>query len=245
MKAWTNIIFLMLCLFIQGCDDSRITNKLSKSDGIDLTVKVPSGLVSLPLNVMYRSNDCKQDRINAKGEVYDVPGFKKIIPSPSSSRNDGALNYQIPIALSGVCNWAVSNVTVVLQVDNRNLGLVENIPSEIILSFDENPPQVSNGLSENITSDGVVHRVYYPILTRRYIGGNKTIVSLFDGNTNFTYNAKGLSKITYAPDFFESNVVERDSPRIHGGDFTIKYSDGTILKDGSIYPDIDKLNSIN
>lgn len=81
------------------------------------------------------------------------------------------------------------------------------------------------------------------MVTTRYINGFSRELSIYGLDNKFTYRMYNTNKIIYEANVYSNKLVFREVPKKQGENFSIKYPDGSIVVDDSIFPDLKKLQS--
>lgn len=239
MNKLINFSMLLLPVFLTGCDKDRSLDPPPNAEKIKFIVHISPGVTSLPLGIMYRSEICKKSRSDAKGERYEVPGYNYFeLPAKNTERR-GELVYNLYLDGGGECQWFLSNFTFKAKLVSE----LKSVSTDVIFTFHGQKAQVSNGMSEKIVGNKIIRREYFPMLTRKYISGYKEVMSLFYVGENFTYQVSDAKTITLNFILKNKMLIERDAPLKHGGDFIIKYPDGT-TSDKDTFPRKEKLESM-
>ncbi|CNL12492.1 Uncharacterised protein [Yersinia mollaretii] len=248
MKKLIKYSLLMVPVLLSGCEKDESLSPSLNGKSVAVAVKIPHEIDVLPLGVMYRSNKCLKKRSNANGESYDVPGFHFTEINLKQVENSDLFESQVPFDGGGNCQWQLSNVTIGIKYKSPSyfaMDIKENYANEIIFVFDENEAQRTNWIYEDVSGDKEIIRDYYPMITNRYINGFSRELSIYGLDSKFTYRMYNTNKIIYQANVHSNKLVFRDAPKKQGGDFSIKYPDGSIVVDDSIFPDLKKLQSIH
>ncbi|WP_145578423.1 hypothetical protein [Yersinia alsatica] len=246
MKKLIKYSLLMVPVLLSGCEkDERLSPPLN-GKSVSVTVKIPHEIDVLPLGVMYRSNKCFKKRSNSNGESYEVPGFHFTEINLKQIGDSDLFESQVPFDGGGNCQWQLSNVTIGIKYkvpSDFSVDIKENYTNEIIFVFDKNEAQRTNWNYENVSGDKKIIRDYYPMVTTRYINGFSRELSIYGLDNKFTYRMYNTNKIIYEANVYSNKLVFREAPKKQGENFSIKYPDGSIVVDDSIFPDLKKLQS--
>lgn len=248
-------------MILNGCATAtdKTLSPPSDTQWVNVEIKNPSPYTSpFPLEVVYLSDVCKKNYISGfDGKRVEEVNYNPIsIPLKQKSNSD---IYQAKIAMTGggACQWRLSEFNLGIEyIDAKHLGkgLVPGTAVGATIAFDDVASR--NGQFESVSGNNLkLAPKYFPMITRwskRKDSNKPDDVSLFGEGKAFIsqriYPKNDLNiMINYYPILDEKKTVEITFPYAkNNGDHTkIKYPDGSVVSDGSIYPDFEKVEKIN
>lgn len=248
MRAWKRGLLPIILVLIASCDRDRSLQPLADSKKIQFLLTLPPEAEPLPLEITYRSVVCKQRRINAKGGVYEIPGFKYLVLDMTERKN--SWEKEVALEGGGQCSWSLSNITVRFKYKYKykyilNDGVMENIPSKITFTLDDNSPPVSDGTFRIVNSKTAVSDDYYPVITT-YHNPMKKVFLLKVRSPYTYYKIQGVSIVRIIPRIHADNLTKVTQPATYGAGsyFKVEYSDGVIQFE-KFFPDFNKLETMH
>ncbi|MGO2307151.1 MAG: hypothetical protein ACTH5W_20895 [Providencia sp.] len=247
----TKIIAIVLLL--SGCSSQPLFyNEFSPpndSKQVTIEVDVPPNTNISPLNVMYRSYKCKVSRSVSEREYRDVPGFHRMEVLLSKQESTTLFTKGIPINGGGKCDWRLSNITMGLKF-NKNQPLSFNVSdfigTNLVLIFDNNPPQINGGRAIKVVGDLTISKYYFPWLDKG-VKGDKPTLRVFGGESYIYYNISNPQTILWQPKINNETYIITEYPeskRSVGIKTLIKYSDGSVSQGDSYDKKYKKLLSM-
>lgn len=248
MRILIKSTFLIIPVLLSGCEKNENLSPPENSESVSIAVKLPIDMDVLPLRVMYRSNVCHKKRSNANGERYEEPGYHLTELSLKQEGNSDIYTLPVPFEGGGWCHWKLSNVT--LDIKYKIAVFPDNIDhvvgTGIIIIFDDNSPQRDDGIYEEKIGDLIIEKNYFPWINENFLNGKSKDIWTFGEKLYFNYKVKNTYKILFKPLPNTKLITYSIGPKIKMKDnhtqFT--YPDGTVVTDGSSFPDYKKLQSL-
>ncbi|EPC7206939.1 hypothetical protein ACR2RQ_000152 [Cronobacter dublinensis] len=254
MYNQSKIILLSLVLFSSaGCSVSQAVNKTlsppADTKWVNFEVKNPSQYTKpIPLEVRYISHECMKKRISGfDGSVITEPSYNVIgIPMQQESRD----TWKAKVAMTGggTCKWTLSAVNLGIEyIDATHLGkdLVPGTAVGVSLAFDNDASR--NGQYTATFGDLNLSSKYYPYISEWNLGEKKKELSLLGKEGFLSISVYKLNEIKFSPVIDESKVVKYIGieKKIKGAHSKIEYPDGSVISDGTVFPDFDKIDKMN
>ncbi|HCT3534380.1 hypothetical protein ACOMFI_12865 [Enterobacter cloacae complex sp. YD70/O97D2] len=257
MSNQSKIILLSLMLFtVEGCSMSWTANKTLSpppdTKWVNVEVKNPSQYTRpFPLEVRYISYECKKKRISGfDGSVITEPS-DNVIKIPMQQESGDIWKAKVAMTGGGSCEWTLSAVNLGIEyIDATHLGkdLVPGTAVGVSLAFDNDSSR--NGKFYMVTGNNLkLAPNYYPLIhTNKRIQKNDAL-ELF-GKKDFiqkriVFNVNNDVVVIFSPKLDESKLVKMVAPVEYrvGAYYKIIYPDGTVVSDGSTYPDIRRMEN--
>ncbi|EHV2370005.1 hypothetical protein K0E15_004553, partial [Salmonella enterica] len=88
---------------------------------------------------------------------------------------------------------------------------------------------------------------YYPYIIRWRLIRNRNDLTLLGAQDFFLYHVVDVSNISFEPLIDEGKITQYIEPakKIKGVHSKIIYPDGSIVSDGTVFPDFDKIDKMN
>ena len=253
MHNKSKIILISLVLFsLTGCSISRPANKTLSpppdTKWINIEVKNPSSYTQpFPLRVRYISYECMKKRISGvDGAIITEPSYNAI-EIPMQQENGDIWKAKVAMSGGGSCKWSLSAVKLGIEyIDATHLGedLVLGTEVGVAVAFDNNASK--NGQYRFVHGDLNLSPKYYPYITDWNINRKLKDLSLFGKEDFLSYRLTNGNNILFEPSLDESKVIRYIEPekKIKGVYPKIIYPDGSIISDGTVFPDFDKLDKM-
>ncbi|EOA5502331.1 hypothetical protein ACH4P7_000800 [Enterobacter hormaechei] len=257
MSNQSKIILLSLMLFtVEGCSMSWTAHKTLSpppdTKWVNVEVKNPSQYTRpFPLEVRYISYECKKKRISGfDGSVITEPS-DNVIKIPMQQESGDIWKAKVAMTGGGSCEWTLSAVNLGIEyIDATHLGkdLVPGTAVGVSLAFDNDSSR--NGKFYMVTGNNLkLAPNYYPLIhTNKRIQKNDAL-ELF-GKKDFiqkriVFNVNNDVVVIFSPKLDESKLVKMVAPVEYrvGAYYKIIYPDGTVVSDGSTYPDIRRMEN--
>lgn len=255
MNALNRLATLSVLLPLTACSAAHFDRRIAPpadTPWVTLSVRVPQDVETLPMDVLYRSQTCKE-------VDYDGATESHTTLTPAHSAHDvslvqqGSSNvYQAKIALDGgnACHWSLSVIRMRMQFkpDSRLAVGKKSISSSISFVFDElgKDSTILAGSPKDVYGDQTIKTTYFP---RVFIGhiANETSLELFAGDTDYsewtqTFRIHDAKIITIEPMLKSDKVVTIEGPKVRGDSVTVTYPDGSVAYSDDI--DYNRLLSI-
>ncbi|EOX2817554.1 hypothetical protein ACPE51_000042 [Escherichia coli] len=254
MYNQTKFILLSLVLFtVAGCSMRPAVNKTlsppANTKWVNFEVKNPSQYTKpFPLEVRYISHECLKKRVSGfDGSVITEPSYN-VIGIPMQQESGNIWKAKVAMTGGGSCQWTLSAVNLGIEyIDTIHLGkdLVPGTAVGVTLAFDNDSSR--NG--QYITTHGDVNLSpkYYPYIIEWKLIRNRNDLTLL-GRHDFILNqVTNANNIIFEPLLDESKVIRYIEPekKIKGVHAKIIYPDGSVISDGTVFPDFDKVDKMN
>ena len=251
-KTLTALFPAILLLLLNGCA-SRPDYTLippTSSEWVTVAVKLPAETEALPLDVLYRSETCRQKDYDptTDSHIRTIRGFNPV-QVPLSSPDRGGYR-QARIALDGgtKCGWKLSGIRVGIQLVKTSALAQgkDNIAANYVFDFDDEGYSSAFGKGKPGDTRGNLHLAtdFFPVITHHLDG--KISVKLFGGDTRYEqwsryYRVSSIKQIRISPVVYLNKIVTITPPNPPPGDLNVTYPDGSTGKASYIYPDYKKL----
>ncbi|MDN0122370.1 hypothetical protein QVN60_03980 [Yersinia aleksiciae] len=253
MKLSNCLSLLALILPLSGCASrpDYTLNPPASSEWVTVTVKLPSEMEVLPLDVLYRSDKCQREVYDEKTESH-TSRDRGVNPHLITLQNSGDIR-QARVALEGggKCEWKLSGIRVGLQLA-RTLPLVTGkniISTNYVFDFDNEGYRnaFGEGAAKKTTGDLYLKSEFFPIITHHR--DNEVTIKLFGGDTRYEqwnryYRVYNIKQIVIEPVVYLSKVVTLNPPKLLPGNITATYPDGSKEEIPNVNPNYEKLLSM-
>ncbi|PLR45978.1 hypothetical protein [Chimaeribacter arupi] len=252
MYKYFNVMNICLYMFIlSGCvnETNSTLSPPPETKWVNVEVKNPSPYTKpFPLEVTYISHKCQKKRISGfDGSLVKEPSYKGIqIPL---QQQEGSDIWQGKVAMSGggTCGWTLSKFNLGIEyIDATHLGkeLVPGTAVGATIAFDDDASR--NGQFTSFYGDIKLEPKYYPYIRERNISYRTKELSLLGKESFLSYRAFNSERIIFSPDLDESKVVKNIEPmKKEKGVYTkIIYPDGSMVSDGTVFPDFEKVDKM-
>ncbi|PHM33906.1 hypothetical protein [Xenorhabdus szentirmaii] len=238
---------LLAVFFIQGCAQSGSFSPPMNGENIHFTATIPDELEALPISAMYRSKICRKERRSANMQPYSVPGFY-YATYPLSIGQSNQVEANVPKEGGGKCDWKLSNITFEVKLKDTSTiaPLIEkNFGFDTTFVIDGNAPQVFDGGYVKKTGDLNEDIILFPLLSEMFLGERYNqsfkLVGKYDV---MTYKMNNGSNI-HLNFLYEKNFLSHwNGGKNQDADTSLTYPDGTIIYNGDVSPEFDKLMRI-
>jgi len=247
-------ILLPLVFFtVAGCSMSRTVNKTlsppADTKWVNVEVKNPSHYTKpFPLEVRYISYECKKKRISGfDGSVITEPSYN-VIGIPMQQESVDLWKAKVAMTGGGSCKWTLSAVNLGIEyIDATHLGkdLVPGTAVGVSLAFDNDASR--NGQYTATFGDLKLSPKHYPYIIEWKLIRNRSDLTLL-GKHDFILNrVTNASNIIFEPLLDESKIIKYVEPekKVKGVHAKIIYPDGSVISDGTVFPDFDKVDKMN
>ncbi|ELP0293010.1 hypothetical protein ACW9S2_004462 [Klebsiella michiganensis] len=254
MPNQTKFILLSLVLFtVAGCSMSRAVNKTlsppADTKWVNVEVKNPSQYTKpFPLEVRYISYECMKKRISGfDGSVITEPSYN-VIGIPMQQESGDIWKAKVAMTGGGSCKWTLSAVNLGIEyIDATHLGedLIPGTAVGVSLAFDNDASR--NGQYRIVQGNLKLSPKYYPYITEWNINKKSKDLSLYGKKIFLNYRVTDGNNVLFEPSLDESKVIRYIEPekKIKGVHAKIIYPDGSVISDGTVFPDFDKVDKMN
>ncbi|CDL81447.1 hypothetical protein [Xenorhabdus szentirmaii] len=236
---------LLALFFIQGCASGSFSPPMN-GENIHFTATIPDELEALPISAMYRSKICRKERRTANMQSYSVPGFYHAT-YPLSIRQSNQVEANIPKEGGGKCDWKLSNITFEVKLkDTSTIAplIDDNFGFKTTFVIDGNAPQVFDGGYVKKTGDLNEDIILFPLLRERFLGRHSQSFYLVGKYDVMTYKMNNGRKIHLNVLYEKKFLSYWNGGKNQDADTSLTYPDGTVIYNGDIKPEFDKLMRI-
>ncbi|WP_409075901.1 hypothetical protein ACF2G4_08940 [Pantoea sp. C3] len=244
----TNILYLLPLLALSGCALSEELSPPPDGKTVKIVVVKPADIDILPMDVIYRSEKCRDKIFTSTGAVSSRAGYHLLTVPFKSEMGSGTVSNRVALDGGGQCEWKLSNIRFQFKFSDMTkfgAGIKKNIPNDIVFVFDNNSPPRGNGHYEDVYGDIKIKNDYYPlVIYDRIIDHAKTLS--IESERMLTYKVHDGRSIFFEPHVYSDKLVKILGPEKIGDNTLSIYPDGTqtIKKKGSYPLDFKKLNEI-
>ncbi|MBD2781936.1 hypothetical protein [Xenorhabdus szentirmaii] len=236
---------LLAVFFIQGCTSESFSPPIN-GENIHFTATIPDELEALPISAMYRSNICRKERRTANMKPYSVPGFH-YATYPLSIGQSNQVEASVPKEGGGKCDWKLSNITFEVKLkDTSTIAPIidDNFGFETTFVIDDNAPQVFDGGYIKKTGNLNEEIILFPLLRERFFGDHSKSFYLVGKYDVMTYKLNNGRKIHLNILYEKKFLTYWQGGKNKDRETSLTYPDGTIIYNGDVSPDFDKLMRI-
>jgi hypothetical protein len=244
----TNILYLLPLLALSGCALSEDLSPPPDGKTVKIAVVKPADVDILPMDVIYRSEKCRDKIFTSTGAVTSRAGYHLPTVPFKSEMGSGTVSNRVALDGGGQCEWKLSNIRFQFKFsDMTKFGadIKKNIPNDIVFVFDNNSPPRGNGHYEDVYGDIKTKNDYYPlVIYDRIIDHAKTLS--IESERMLTYKVHDGRGVFFEPQVYSGKLVKILGPEKISDNTISIYPDGTqTIKKKSSYPlDFKKLNEI-
>ncbi|AVO30731.1 hypothetical protein D7T48_02250 [Stenotrophomonas maltophilia] len=247
---------ILALLLLSGCGHTpdrelpdRSLSPTTEAGVVDVTIKVPTELEAMEMQVVYRSKTCTFTDYTASGIPYDRDGYQQMDLKPIQREQSRLFEAKVPVNGGGTCNWQLSNITFGAEYKDTTAfgeGIKSGFPAGMIVIFDDN--RSPNGSWDfKVDGDLKVVRDYYPWLSESFLGGHRRSISLTtNGHFYLIYQALHARNVYFEP-ILHSNFLTRSvHPKVKqpGNRTVFHYPDGSSSFETYTSPNHAKLQAI-
>nr|WP_314266560.1 hypothetical protein [uncultured Moellerella sp.] len=241
----TVLASLLSIFFLQGCAQGSSFSPAVNSESLHFSATIPAELAALPISATYRSEICRKERRNSNGKVYIIPEVHRAnYPLSIGQSNQSEAN--IPKEGGGKCDWKLSNITFEVKLkDPSKIDplITENFGVEATFVVDNNAPQVFDGGFEKKTGNINETLIFFPLLSKDFMGGNIFESSLIGKSDPLTYKVSMSNSINLNI-VYKENMLSIWTGRQNDNRPFMTYPNGDIVY-GEVRPEYKKLIEIS
>ncbi|HHG8785451.1 TPA: hypothetical protein ACPYVZ_000870 [Citrobacter sedlakii] len=175
----TNVLYLLPLLALSGCALSEDLSPPADGKTVKVSVVKPADVDILPMDVIYRSEKCRDKVFTSTGAITSRAGYHLLTVPFKPETGSGIVSNRVALDGGGQCEWKLSNIRFQFKFsDMTKFGadIKNNIPNDIVYVFDNNPPPRGNGHYEDVYGDIKIENDYYPlVIYDRIIDHAKTL----------------------------------------------------------------------
>lgn len=253
MKKSTSmkILFCVSLFLISGCGSVMNKNLSPPADTrwINVEVKNPSPYTRpLPLQVTYISYKCKRSYISAFDGAREEKNQYNGLEVPLEQQGNSDI-WRAKLAMNGGghCDWMLSHFSMKIKyIDTTHLGnnLVSGIEVGATIAVGGNIAR--NGQFEFVNGDLNLSPKYYPYIIEKHLSDVGNYLTMLGKEKHLDYYVANAKDISLTPTLDESKIVRYIGPvkKVEGVHAQIVYPDGSIVSDGTIFPDFNKVDKM-
>lgn len=238
---------LISVITLQGCAQSQSFSPPANGESLHFTATIPSELTSSPIYAVYRSEICRQEKLNSNMEVYTVPGYhREQYPLTMNALNQVETN--IPESSGGKCDWKISNIKFEVKLkDPLKIDplISKNFGVEATFVLDNNAPATFDGGYEKKQGNINEQLILFPLISERFLGEHVKNFWLIGKSDVITYKIYNGKKINLTIVYKKNLLTHWNGRKSQDGDTSLTYPDGTVIYNGDTKPQYDKLIQIS
>lgn len=245
--------FVSAATLLSGCDNrpDKTLSPPADAKWVDVTFRVPEGIMLQPAELLYRSEQCKSARYNSSNEPHDIPGYNDIERPFGAPDGDNIRRLRVAVDGGGSCQWQLNSLKVSFRIAD-NIALVkgkEVIDTSYIFDFGDYGLSDGYGTGRaKVFSEKILdlNTDFFPMVANHI--DNTVSLKLFGGETGTEkwrrrFSLSNTQHISIEPVVHLMKVVVLNPPD-HPGNLTAIYPDGSREDIPDISPDYDKLLSM-
>ncbi|QIT27725.1 hypothetical protein [Raoultella terrigena] len=228
MKIAT-VLYLLPLLTLSGCALSENLSPPSNGKTVKVAVVKPADVDILPMNVIYRSEKCREKIFTSTGVITSRAGYHLLTVPFNPGKGSDIVSNNISLDGGGQCEWKLSNIRFQFKFSNMEkfgADIKKNIPNDIVFVFDKNAPPRGDGHYEDISGDFVIKQDYYPLVRNDRMIDHAKILRLINKDM-LTYRVSNSESLLFEPNVHSDKVVNVLGPEKFGEDSITTYPDGT------------------
>lgn len=152
MKIAT-VLYLLPLLALSGCALGENLDPPPNGKTVKVAVVKPADVDILPMEVIYRSEKCRDKIFTSAGAITSRAGYHLLtVPFKAESGSDTVSN-SVALDGGGQCEWKLSNIKFDFQYHNMKkfgAGVKRSIPGDIVFVFDGNLPPRGDGHYDDV-----------------------------------------------------------------------------------------------
>lgn len=228
-----NILYLVPLLALSGCALSEDFSPPANGKTVKIAVVKPSNVDILPMDVIYRSEKCRDKIFTSTGAISSRAGYHLLTVPFKPETGSGTVSNNVVLDGGGQCEWKLSNIKFDFQYHDMKFfggNVKKNIPSDVVFVFDDNAPPRGDGHYNDVYGAIEIKKNYYPLIRKKNTDENMLVLSM-QGQPMLTYRVHDASSIVFEP-VFHSNMIVNAVPPIKKGDgYTLIYPNGDKIID--------------
>lgn len=250
MACILSALLFTLLFCVSGCSQDHSLNPPADSEKIIVSLKVPEGLKTRTVQVIYRSTRCTFTDHTASGKSYQRDEYQQTEIELVRQGKSDLHQAKLPIDGGGACQWRLSNITFgVTYGDPTLFGEDVNFGAGggVTVIFDHNNSP-RGGADIKVDGDLIIKKDYYPWVNESFIGKHSRDVSLLSEGYDyfFSYQALQARHVFFEPvfhaDFLVSSVGPKEKKKGNYAVFT--YPDGSTESVARAKPSFQKMQAI-
>ncbi|MFJ3459695.1 hypothetical protein ACIPMZ_22495 [Scandinavium goeteborgense] len=233
MNKINNVACLLPLIALSGCVLSEDLSPPPDAKMVNIAVVKPAELDILPMDVIYRSEKCRDKIFTSTGSITTRPGYHLLTVSFKPDAGSNTVSNKVALDGGGQCEWMLSNVKIEFQYSDMTLfgqDVKENIPNDIVFVFDKNAPSRGNGHYENIHTSTTIEKDYYPLIKKGFTNDGMSVLNI-QGQPMLTYRIYDANNIIFKPNLNSDLLVNVLTPKKRGDGYTLSYPNGETVID--------------
>lgn len=228
-----NVLCLLPLLVLSGCVLSEDLSPPADGKTVKVAVVKPADVDILPMDVIYRSEKCRDKIFTSTGEITSRAGYHLLTVPFKPEKGSDMVSNSIALDGGGRCEWKLSNIKFDFEYhDISQFGskVTENTPDDIVFVFDNNAPPRGDGHYEDVSGYVVIKKEYYPTILKG-LAKNGMDALYIQGQPMLTYRVHDANSIVFNPVFHSEMVVNATPPKEKGDGYTLSYPNGEQIID--------------
>ena len=224
-----NVFYLLPFSALSGCALSENLSPPPNGQTVNVAVVKPADVDILPMDVIYRSEKCRDKIFTSSGAISSRAGYHLLTVPFNPEKGNNVVSNNIALDGGGQCEWKLSNIRFQFKFsDMTKFGtdIKKNIPNDIVFVFDKNAPPRGDGHYEDVYNSVVIEKTYYPVVTNERLIQRMKVLSI-EGKDMLTFRVHNADNIIFKPDVLFDKVVSVLGPKKFGEDSITTYPDGT------------------
>ena len=228
-----NVLYLLPLLALSGCALSEELSPPADGKTVKVSVVKPADVDILPMDVIYRSEKCRDKVFTSTGAITSRAGYHLLtVPFQPETDSDTVSN-RVALDGGGECVWKLSNIRFQFKFSNMmqfGADIKRNIPTDIVFVFDRNAPPRGDGHYEDIYGNVIINKDYYPLIKKKFTSDGMSVLNI-QGQSMLTYRMHDTDSIVFAPIFHVNLLVDVLPPEKKGDGYTLIYPNGDKIID--------------
>jgi hypothetical protein len=244
-----NVLSLLPLLVLSGCALSEDLSPPTDAKMVNIAVVKPAELDILPMDVIYRSEKCRDKIFTSNGSITTRAGYHLLTVPFKPDMGSDTVSNKVALDGGGQCEWKLSNVRFQFELSNMTKfgeDIKKNIPNDIVFVFDRNAPPRGDGHYDDVSGNIIISHDYYPLIRNDRLIDHVKILRLVNKRL-LTYRVNNAGFILFKPVVYSDKIINVLGPKNFGEDTITTYPDGsqTTNAKGSEPLNFEKLNGIN
>ncbi|MTH48880.1 hypothetical protein [Intestinirhabdus alba] len=223
------ITILLPLLTLTGCAVSQKLSPPQDGKRVKVAVVKPADVDILPMNVIYRSERCRDKILTSTGAISSRDGYHLLTVPFKPEAGSNVVSNAVAFDGGGQCGWKLSNIRFQFQFHDMTAfgqDIKKNIPNDIVFVFDEHAPPRGDGHYEVRSGAVIIQSEYYPVIMNERLIQHAKVLSI-EGKRMLTYKLHNTDSIIFSPKVYSEKAVRVLGPEVFGGEAIITYPDGT------------------
>lgn len=228
-----NVLSLLPLLALSSCALSEDLSPPPDGKTVKIAVVKPNDIDILPMDVIYRSEKCRDKVFTSMGAITSRAGYHLLTVPFNQEKGNNIVSNNIALDGGGQCEWKLSNIKFYFQYqDITQFGtkVTENTPDDIVFVFDRNAPPRGDGHYENVSGHVVIKKDYFPTVLNGFARNGMDVIYI-QGQPMLTYRVHEPNSIVFKPVFHSDMIVNAIPPAKKGDGYTLYYPNGEKIID--------------